>query len=85
MSFFSTPFGSLVKNSILSRFGIAIVAAVVGASSVLFMGTNDNPVEQAAETIIKDETGLDIDLTPDETSCIVKTAPKCVETSKLQQ
>lgn len=46
---------------------IGIVAAALSAVAIMhfiFKAKDDNPVEQAAEAIIKKETGVDIDLTP---------------------
>lgn len=40
------------------------VAMLIGIGSVFVLG-RDNPVEQVAEAVIKAETGLDIDFTPD--------------------
>jgi hypothetical protein len=42
---------------------IAIVAAAVGLGSYYWFGA-DNPIEEGCEKIIKDETGLDVDLSP---------------------
>lgn len=52
----------------MTPLAIGITLAIVlflGFGSVKFLG-NDNPVEQAAEVIIKDETGIDVDFSPDE-------------------
>lgn len=43
---------------------ISVLAAVVGIVSDRYLG-DDNPVEQEAEKIIKDETGMDVDLSPE--------------------
>lgn len=51
--------------NILIGISIAVVAAVVGYASHYFLG-NDNPIEESCEGIIKDKTGLSIDLTPEE-------------------
>lgn len=40
----------------------AIMAGV--ASTLFFKLKNDNTVEEVAEQVIKDETGVDVDLTP---------------------
>ena len=56
----------IVKTKWFIGICIAIVAAIVGLISIQFMG-NDNPVEEAAESVIKSETGVDIDLSPTET------------------
>ena len=42
---------------------IAAVAAVMGIGSYYFLGA-DNAVEQECEKVIKDETGMDVDLSP---------------------
>jgi len=39
------------------------ICVAVGVTSVYFLGPN-NEVEKVAEEVIKDETGLNIDLTP---------------------
>jgi len=52
-------FKKIIRNKIL----VTIIVALIGISSVFFFG-KDNPVEEIAEEIIKEETGLDIDLTP---------------------
>ena len=41
-----------------------VVLAIVGIGSYLITGQPDGPVEELSEYIIKEETGLDIDLTP---------------------
>lgn len=51
---------------ILLAFFIATAAAVIGIGSVYFFHLKpDNPIEQVAEEVIKDETGVTIDLSPD--------------------
>jgi len=42
------------------------VSLIVGAVSTIIIKKKDNIVEQVAEKIIKAETGLDIDFTPEE-------------------
>ena len=42
---------------------IAAVAAVVGVGSYYWLGA-DNAVEQECEKVIKDETGMVVDLSP---------------------
>ena len=42
---------------------IVIVALAAGYASSRWLG-DDNPVEEAAESIIEEQTGLDIDLSP---------------------
>ena len=79
MSFFNTAFGSVIKNTFVSKIGISILAGAVGTASGFIMGNSNNPVEKGAEAIIKAETGLDIDLTPEEKTCVEKNVTKCVE------
>jgi len=43
---------------------VVAIAAIAGAISSRFLG-NDNVVEQVAEDIIKEETGIDVDLSPE--------------------
>lgn len=51
--------------SILIILGIAAIAAIVGTLSVSVMKLpDDNPIEQAAEEVIKLETGMAVDLSP---------------------
>lgn len=42
---------------------ILVIAAIIGVASYQFLGS-DNPVEEASEAVIKQETGVDIDLSP---------------------
>ena len=44
---------------------IIAVSAIVGIGSTLILKMkHDNPVEEVCEEVIKDEAGLDVDLTP---------------------
>jgi len=54
------PLDLLLKGILV---GAALIAGV--SSTILFKMKKDNPVEQMSEKIIKDQTGMDIDLTPD--------------------
>lgn len=48
--------------------GIIIFASIVGAIKLVyekFSIPDDNPIEELVEQVIKEQTGLDIDLTPD--------------------
>ncbi len=47
--------------SLILIVGIVVSCAIGGLISVYFLGPN-NPVELEAEKIIKDETGIDINL-----------------------
>lgn len=42
---------------------VVCVVSLIGALSIKFLG-NDNPVEEAAEEVIKLETGQQLDLSP---------------------
>lgn len=54
----------LYDPSLIIIICIVGVAVVAGLVSTKIFGP-DNPIEQAAETVIEKETGLDIDLSPD--------------------
>lgn len=45
------------------KYMILILVVIIGISSVYFYG-DDNTVEEISEEILKQETGIDIDLTP---------------------
>ncbi len=45
------------------KYMILILVVIIGLGSVYFYG-DDNAVEEISEEIIKQETGIDIDLTP---------------------
>jgi len=44
---------------------ITALTLCLGLVSTIYIG-NDNPVEQACEAVIKQQTGVTIDLSPDE-------------------
>lgn len=44
---------------------IVVVSLTVGLVSRRFIKKSDNPIEEIAEEVIKQETGMDIDLSPD--------------------
>jgi hypothetical protein len=52
-----------LKKLLINKYVIALYACILGYYSSIFFG-DDNPVEEVAEEIIKVETGLDIDLSP---------------------
>jgi hypothetical protein len=52
--------------SLLGLLLSAALAICVVAGTYLFKLKNDNLIEQIAEEVIKDETGLDIDLSPED-------------------
>lgn len=43
---------------------IVIISLIIGYLSVPFLGKN-NPIEEAVEEIIRQETGISLELTPD--------------------
>ena len=43
---------------------IVMISLIIGYVSVLALG-NNNPIEEAAEDVIKEETGISLELTPD--------------------
>lgn len=45
------------------KYMILILVVIIGLGSVYFYG-DDNVVEEISEEILKQETGIDIDLTP---------------------
>jgi len=51
-------------NEILIKIAIVFAAIVIGLGSYYFTGKRNNPVEIAAEEVIKEETGMNIDFTP---------------------
>lgn len=53
----------LKDASLLILITIVTVCIIVGSVSSI-VWKNDNPIEEVAEDIIKEETGLDIDLSP---------------------
>ena len=52
-------------SAILLPLAIIAVVAIVGVSAKYIMKKDDSALEEAAENYIKDETGKDIDFTPD--------------------
>lgn len=54
---------ALYDLSIFIIIGIVALCAVVGAISVKYLG-DDNVVEETAEDVIKDVSGINIDLSP---------------------
>lgn len=54
----------LLKSIIISKYFIVIAAIIIGLLSAYFWYP-DNPVEEISEEIIKEETGIEIDLTPE--------------------
>jgi hypothetical protein len=47
----------------VALFVVSALVAGIG-SRVAFNMKDDNPIEEAAEKVIQDKTGIDVDLTP---------------------
>ncbi len=58
----------LLPASLIVKIVIVLGALIAGYVSVLVTRDKDNPIEQAAEEVIKEETGISVDLTPDKAS-----------------
>lgn len=46
----------------ITLLALAVFVMIGGLSAVLLR--NDNPIEEACEEVIKETTGIDVDLTP---------------------
>ena len=57
-------FEILKTNSVVIAIVVVLIATLVACISVKMLG-NDNAIEEQMEQLIQDQTGLDIDLTPD--------------------
>jgi hypothetical protein len=53
----------LLKTIIYSRYFIVAAAIIIGLLSAYFW-YQDNPVEEVSEKVIEEQTGIDIDLSP---------------------
>lgn len=53
----------LLKTIIFSKYFIVIAAIIIGLLSAYFW-YQDNPVEEISEKVIEEQTGINIDLTP---------------------
>ena len=51
------------KKENIIKVIVVILVIIVGISSAYFLG-DDNPIEEIAEEVIQEETGVNIDLTP---------------------
>lgn len=51
-------------SAILIGAVLLTAVALIGIGSKYVFNKDDNPVEEEAERIIKDKTGIDIDFTP---------------------
>lgn len=46
---------------------LVAVCVVVGVGAIVITKKNDTPAEQLAEKVLKDQTGLDVDFSPENT------------------
>ena len=53
----------LLKTIIFSRYFIIAAVIIIGLLSAYFW-YHDNPVEEISEKVIEEQTGINIDLTP---------------------
>lgn len=53
----------LLLKIIYSKYFLILLVVLMGVVSTYVLG-DDNPIEEYSEEIIKEETGLNIDLTP---------------------
>ena len=57
----------MIDGLLIAKVLLVIAAAVTGVATYKKFGMKkDNPVEQLAENIIKEQTGIDIDLSPED-------------------
>ena len=61
-------------DMIVKGFMVAAALAIGAASTMLFRMKNDNAIEQIAELYIADETGANVDLSPDEVTVVLTKA-----------
>lgn len=54
----------LLKTIIFSRYFIIAAAIIIGLLSAYFW-YQDNPVEEISEEVIEEQTGINIDLSPE--------------------
>jgi hypothetical protein len=52
----------IIVKIIYSKYFLILLIVLIGVFSTYLLG-DDNPIEELSEEIIKEETGLDIDLT----------------------
>jgi len=57
-------FKEILQKIIYNKYLISLVLVLIGFGSAFILGA-DNPVEEYAEDVIKVETGIDIDLSPE--------------------
>ena len=54
----------LLKTIIFSRYFVVLAAIIIGLLSAYFW-YQDNPVEEISEKVIEEQTGINIDLSPE--------------------
>lgn len=54
----------MVAGTLIVKSVIVIAALIIGYASIFITKKDDGPIEQAAEEVIKEETGVSVDLTP---------------------
>ncbi|UXM65474.1 hypothetical protein [Megaira polyxenophila phage MAnkyphage_25.80] len=54
----------LLKIIVFNKYFIVAAAILIGLLSAYFW-YQDNPIEETSEDIIKEKTGVDVDLTPE--------------------
>lgn len=61
----------IIVKIIYSKYFLILLIVLIGVFSTYLLG-DDNPIEEFSEEIIKEETGLDIDLTPNSIKSHIK-------------
>ena len=61
----------ILEKIIYSKYFLILLVVLMGVVSTYVFG-DDNPIEEYSEEIIKEETGLDIDLTPNSIKSHIK-------------
>ena len=57
----------MIDGLFVAKILLVVAAALTGVATYKKFGMKkDNPVEQLAEKIIKEQTGIDIDLSPED-------------------
>ena len=58
-------------SELIIKLLIVAVCLIVGISTFRFFGLKpDNPIEQITEQVIKEETGINVDLSPEKSESI---------------
>lgn len=51
---------------LIAKIAAVVVAVIVGIATPLIIKKKDTPIEQAAERVLKDVTGVDVDFSPED-------------------